>query len=118
MKGKIRFYYGSSDELPHQELEIEISGGDANKVYRLMIDFGHTEADFGMFGTDDHGSARLEFVSHPELNQEQITDYLPGGKDVRGIQRIRIYLQGHPALVTELQLNLYGHAHKKVSLPL
>lgn len=81
-----------------------------------MVDFGNEEADFGMFGTDDQGSAKLEFASCPKLNQEQIADYLPPGKDVRNVQRILVYLQGRPALTAELQLNLYARMHKKVPL--
>ena len=113
MKGKIRFDYGFNDGLMYQELEIDISDGEANKIHRLMVEFDDEEADFGMFGTDDHGNAKLEFASHPKLNQEQIADYLPAGKDVRSIQRVLVYLQGHPALVTELQLNLFQHSLKK-----
>jgi len=118
MKGKIRFDYGFNDGSPCQELEINISDGEANKVYRLVVEFGSEEADFGMFGTDDHGNAKLEFASHPKLNQEKITDYLPAGEDVRNIQRVLVYLQDHPTLVTELQLNLYNRTHKKSPLSL
>lgn len=118
MKGKIRFNYGFDGGIPHQKLEIDLSGGEANKIYRLMIEFGNEEADFGMFGTDDHGNAKLEFTSHPESNQERITDYLPAGEDVRNIKRIMVYLQEHPALVAELHLNLYNRTHKNSSLSL
>lgn len=118
MKGKIKFDYGFNDGSPYQVLEIDISDGEANKVYRLMVEFSDEGADFGMFGTDDHGNARLEFASYPKVNQEKITDYLPAGKDVRCIQRILVYLHGHPALVTELRLSLYNWARKRASLPL
>ena len=118
MKGKIKFDYGFNDGSPYQILEIDISNGEANKVYRLTVEFSDEEVDFGMFGTDDHGNAKLEFASYPEVNQEKITDYLPAGKDVRCIQLILIYLHGHPALVTELRLNLYNWTRKRVSLPL
>lgn len=98
MKGKVKFDYALEDGVIRQEFGIEIRHASANRDYQLMVDFGEGEIDLGTFSTDSLGHAGLEFDSTSGWNQTRTGDFLPAGRDVRNIRRVRILLEGTTVL--------------------
>ena len=105
VSGKAEVKYQEEGSELEQEVEVEIEDALADTDYSILVFFvgSDTGIDFGTLTTDEFGSAKAEFKTDADDDDEQdLTALLAEGSDVRDISVIQILLDGDLVVEGEL----------------
>ena len=97
LSGKAEIKYQEEGSEIEQKVEVEIEDALADTEYSIVVSFvgSDTGTEFGTFTTDEFGSAKAEFKTDADDDDEQdLIPLLAESSDVRDISGIQILLEG------------------------